>query len=82
MFNSTVQAPINATEQYYIPVVEKMLNNIIKAMRKAGIEWDSTINQIDEFMKTEPAIYWNWHGLTPRKGRKTKNVVFVLYVVS
>ncbi len=82
MSNATVQSPINATEQYYIPVVEKMLNNIIKAMRKSGIEWDSTINQIDEFMKTEPTSYWNWANLTPRKGRKNKNVVFVLYVVS
>jgi hypothetical protein len=89
MSNVTLQAPINLSEsvdnneintsnRYYIPVVGKVLNRVLKAMRLAGVEWDSTVNQIDAFMLTNPAIYWDWRNLTPRKSGK--DVVYILYV--
>ncbi|QHG15661.1 hypothetical protein [Nostoc sp. ATCC 53789] len=81
MSNATVQASVTATEQYNIPVVEKRLNNIIKAMKNAGVVWDSTINQIDQFMTANPEVKEDWINLTPQDNRK-RNIVYVLYIAS
>ncbi|MEH2307622.1 hypothetical protein [Nostoc sp.] len=81
MSNATVQASVTATEKYYIPVVEKRLDNIFKAMKKAGVVWDSTINHIDQYMTANPEIKEDWYNLTPRDNRK-RNMVYVLYIAS
>ncbi|ACC79545.1 hypothetical protein [Nostoc punctiforme] len=66
-----------ATRKTYIPVVEKVLDRILKAMEAAGWVWDGTINMVDTFYKSNPnEIGVDWGNLTPKKKSRK---IYVIY---
>jgi hypothetical protein len=70
-------ASTTAISKTYIPVVEKVLDRILKAMEAAGWVWDGTINMVDAFYKSNPReIGDDWGNLTPKKKSRK---IYVIY---
>ncbi len=66
--------PTTSTTKIDIPVVEIVLDRILKAMEAAGWDWDGSINQVDNFCHQN--MIRDWSKLTPSKRSR---VIYVQY---
>lgn len=71
---TTSSTPTPATCKTHVPVVEKVLDRILKAMEAAGWVWDGSINQVDDFCHQN--MIRDWSKLTPKKRSR---VIYVRY---